>query len=207
MKRRPARPRNIHAPLQNESAFFKSGWKVSRQTFGALMRLRFREVGFKRLYRDVQAGRKSAELLIAVIFIRSFASNKLTDLMMESGFRQIVNEALAKGDIEFLISIGRELAHAKQTPAKQAAMGSKLEWFLISFWDGSLRTRGNRGPLLNRLGRTNLAIVCSQYLQNKNLTVDAIEKTRVRLGLKPAKDKKLKLTMINGRRELDKIRM
>lgn len=165
----------------------------SGQTNLALVRIAIRSVGMKRLLKDWTPNAELPGAILLLRLARAAPSIGVKEILKKSVFRKFVDNALQKGDVAFLKAIGRELERAEM-----AETASKLEWFLIRNWDNSFARLNPKTPSLDKLNRESLAVVCRHYLNDK-LSADAVEKTRARLGLKPAKGKKMNVIKINGR--------
>ncbi len=179
----------------------KSAKKANRpepsgETLYAVGRVLFRAVGLARLSKGLLKGSNSQLVTSALILIRTQQIGDGAVDLSHPAFLTMVKEAAAKKDQEFFKTIGRELSSA---PLRKENAASKLEWFLISYWDGSIGRLGPNAPPLNVLNRDALATVCTHYVKGPMLSSAKVEKARARLGLAPAKGKKLNIIESGGR--------
>jgi len=174
---------------------------MSGESQYALLRLvMLRNIGLKQLAKGLMKDPANTELPLALMFVRMFRQSYGAVNLNHPQFRALVQRALKKNDVRFFKAIGRELA--QHGPDFEDA-ASKLEWFLIQHWDGSIRRIAPKAPPLNVLNRESLAVVCNQFLKRPGdkhpFTEDAVEKTRQRLSLKPAKGQKLHVIQVSGK--------
>ena len=178
--------------------------RAARRVFGesdiAMMRVAFRRIGMLRLAKGLMNNPQKSELALALMFIRQFRLAYGSADLNHPAFRGLVQRACRRNDADFFKAIGRELS---QKFPNLKDMASKLEKFLMDFWDGKVQRLGPKSPPLNVLNRESLAVVCNHFLKRPDdkhpFTEDAVEKTRQRLGLKPAKGKKLHVIEVGGR--------
>ncbi|TAK98723.1 MAG: hypothetical protein EPO07_11625 [Verrucomicrobia bacterium] len=90
--------------------------------------------------------------------------------------------AMMRDDLDFFARVGDVLRKRQENVESVVSeiIGPKLQKFLLNHWAKEIEGI----PVLCRLSRVQLAKTCRKYLKIENLTDDAIEKTKQRLGLK-----------------------
>jgi hypothetical protein len=172
----------------------------SGETQFASMRAGMRNIALARIANAMMKDSGNPDLPMALMFIRMSRQAFGKVDLNHPAFRALVQRAQGKNDAGFFKAIGRELS--EDGPHLMDA-ASKLEWFLIWYWDGSCKRLGVNSPPLNILNRESLAAVCNHFLKRLDdphpFTEDAVEKARQRLGLQPAKGKKLHVIQLAGK--------
>ena len=169
---------------------------ITTEEFLAAQTILAKEMGLGGIYKELEADPESREIVMAKTHIRkSFLDTggpQLDHLIMVS----IIASALAKNDAAFFKSLGRELERLEADPPCWRRAFDPLSLLLISNWSAWRRTEANL-PGLNRLSEDSLAVFCGVILKQE-LSEDAVKKARQRLGLKPARGKKIHLIYITG---------
>src|ERR1043165_7035374 len=163
---------------------------VDPELLRAKLRLLFRDLGFGTLPKELfTKGKDADELKVARFLCRAGKSVGIDNesFLNSPGFKGLLQEARQKGRLSrFFKDMGRELGRKPRA----AAYGTKLEKYLIYHWRAPCK--GLPGiPSLNHLDRESLATVCAWVFHKDSFNADAVEKTRQRLGLKPAPGKKV----------------
>ena len=160
-------------------------------------RLIFKEIGGAALAGNLEADPENPELALARMFLRQQVCFTGTVQLNHDAMHTFVESALKKNDIAFFKALGRELERIESDPPSPSGAFDPLSKLLVTNWTAWRRT-GAKLPGLNRLSEDSLVAFCSVIL-GEELSEDAVKKARQRLGLNPAKGKKIHLISINGR--------